>query len=357
MTKARVTVIDIAKAAGVSKSTVSLVLQGSSLVNELTRAKVNSVMRELGYVYNRGAANLRQAGAKSRIVGVVVNDLTNSFFAELAVGVDMVVQSAGFVQFLSNTGESIDRQREVVASMREHGISGLIVSPARATDAADFKPLVAAGIPVVVVVRNLPGAKVSSIVSDNRAGMMSAVKHLVGLGHKRIAFLGGFPDTAVFDDRLAGYRSGVETAGLDYHEELVIASAPSRAGGVEAIGKAIALARRPTAAVCFNDAVAFGVCDGLRARRLEPGADFAVVGFDDVIEAQAAVPALTTVSVDPQGIGRRGAQMLLKQINAGKAEAETVTTAVRLVVRESCGAGKTAPARTGKSVKSKQDAE
>ncbi|MGO7428528.1 LacI family transcriptional regulator, partial [Rhizobium ruizarguesonis] len=97
---------------------------------------VNAVMRELGYVYNRGAANLRQASAKSRIIGVVVNDLTNSFFAELAVGVDMVVQSAGFVQFLSNTSESIDRQREVVASMREHGISGLIVSPARATDAA-----------------------------------------------------------------------------------------------------------------------------------------------------------------------------------------------------------------------------
>ena len=139
MSKGRVTVIDIAHAAGVSKSTVSLVLQGSSLVNEATRAKVNAVIRELGYVYNRGAANLRQA--KSKIVGIVVNDLTNSFFAELAVGVDMVVQSAGYVQFLSNTGESIDRQREVVASMREHGISGLIVSPARGTEAADFKSL------------------------------------------------------------------------------------------------------------------------------------------------------------------------------------------------------------------------
>ncbi len=113
MSKERVTVIDIAHAAGVSKSTVSPVLQGSSLVNEATRAKVNAVIRELGYVYNRGAANLRQA--KSKIVGIVVNDLTNSFFAELAVGVDMVVQSAGYVQFLSNTGESIDRQREVVA--------------------------------------------------------------------------------------------------------------------------------------------------------------------------------------------------------------------------------------------------
>jgi LacI family transcriptional regulator len=340
VSKGRVTVIDIAQAAGVSKSTVSLVLQGSPLVNEGTRAKVNAAMRDLGYVYNRGAANLRQLNAKSKIIGIVVNDLTNGFFAELAVGVDMVVQSAGFVQFLSNSGESIDRQSEVIASMREHAISGLIVSPARGTVASDLKPLIAAGIPVVIVVRNVPGAKVSSLVSDNHAGTRAAVAHLASLGHRRIAFIGGFADTAVFSERLGGYRDGVAAAGLEFSEELVFPSAPSRAGAVEATGRVLSLADRPTGAVCFNDAVAFGVCDGLRARRLEPGRDFAVVGFDDVIEAKAAVPALTTVSVDPQGMGRRAAQLLLKQINAGKADAEAIVTGVRLVVRQSCGAEK-----------------
>jgi LacI family transcriptional regulator len=338
MTKGRVTVIDIAKAAGVSKSTVSLVLQGSSLVNDGTRAKVNAVMRELGYVYNRGAANLRQSGSKSKIIGVVVNDLTNSFFAELAVGVDMVVQSAGFVQFLSNTSESLDRQREVIASMREHGISGLIISPARGTDARDLKHLVTAGIPVVVAVRNVAGARASSVVSDNREGISAGVQHLASLGHRRIAFLGGFRDTAVFDDRLEGYRAAVANCGLELDEDLVVDAQPSRAGGAEAISRALSIADKPTAAVCFNDAVAFGVCDGLRANRLEPGRDFAVVGFDDVIEAKTAVPALTTISVDPQAMGRRAAQLLLKQINAGKAEAESIVSSVRLVVRESCGA-------------------
>lgn len=339
MTKGRVTVVDIAHAAGVSKSTVSLVLQGSSLVNETTRAKVNAVIRELGYVYNRGAANLRQSNAKSKIIGIVVNDLTNSFFAELAVGVDMVVQSAGFVQFLANTGESVDRQREVIASMREHGISGLIVSPARGTEAADLKPLVASGMPVVVVVRNVPGAKVSSLMSDNHGGAFASVEHLVALGHKRIAFLGGFPDTAVFAERVQGYRDAITKAGLETGGELVIGSAPSRAGGVDAVARALTAASPPTAAVCFNDAVAFGVCDGLRARKLEPGVDFAVVGFDDVIEAKTAVPALTTVSVDPQGMGQRAAQLLLKQINAGKVEAEALMGSVRLVVRESSRGG------------------
>jgi LacI family transcriptional regulator len=112
---------------------------------------------------------------------------------------------------------------------------------------------------------------------------------------------------------------------------------PSRAGGVDAVGRALSIENRPTASVCFNDAVAFGVCDGLRARRIEPGSDFAVIGFDDVIEAKTAVPALTTVSVDPEGMGRRAAQLLLKQINAGKPDAEAIVTSVRIVVRESCG--------------------
>lgn len=338
MSSKRVTVIDIAKAAGVSKSTVSLVLQGSTLVNEGTRAKVTAVMRDLGYVYNRGAANLRQSNAKSKIIGVVVNDLTNSFFAELAVGVDMVVQSAGYVQFLSNTGENLDRQREVIASMREHGISGLILSPARATEAADLKPLVASGVPVVLAVRNVPGARVSSLMSDNRAGIFAAVNHLHSLGHRRIAFLGGFEDTAVFDERLDGYRAALTACGLSSDAALVVPSVPSRAGGVEAISRLLSLDAKPTGAVCFNDAVAFGVCDGLRAHRLEPGRDFAVVGFDDVIEAKTTVPALTTISIDPQGMGRRAAQLLLKQINAGNAEPESIVSSVRLVVRETCGA-------------------
>ena len=345
MNKARVTVIDIARAAGVSKSTVSLVLQASPLVNEVTRAKVTAVMRELGYVYNRGAANLRQSSAKSKIVGVVVNDLTNGFFAEVAVGVDMVVQSAGYVQFLANTNENVDRQLEVVASMREHGISGLIVSPARGSTAADFKSLVSAGIPVVLMVRNIPGAKVSSVTSDNHAGIYAAVEHLVSLGHKRIAFFGGFPDMFIFDERISGYRDAMVATGLGFDEGLVFSSAPSRAGGVEAVGRALSIADCPTAGVSFNDAVAFGVCDGLRSHRLEPGADFAVVGFDDVIEAKSTVPALTTISVDPQGMGRRAAQLLLKQINAGKAEPESLVGAVRLVVRESCGATKTLSGR------------
>ncbi|MFC0244689.1 LacI family DNA-binding transcriptional regulator [Falsochrobactrum ovis] len=336
MSRGRVTVIDIAREAGVSKSTVSLVLRDSPLVQAATRERVQQVIEKLGYVYNRSAANLRQS--KSKIIGLVVNDLTNSFFAELAVGVDRVMQSASYVQFLANTAESIDRQREVVASMREHGIAGLIISPARGTDANDLRPLAKSGLPVVQMVRDVPGSGVSSIVSDNRGGVAKAVEHLFGLGHRCIAFIGGYADTAVFAERLAGYQLGLEQSGLDFDDKLVFHSSPSRAGGVAALERMLLSGAKPTATVCFNDAVAFGVCDGLRSVKLEPGRDFGVVGFDDVIEAKTAVPALTTISVDPQNMGERAAHLLLKQINSERVEAEAQRLSVRLVVRASCGA-------------------
>ena len=335
----RVTVIDLARRAGVSKSTVSLVLQGSELVHATTRAKVQAAIRELGYIYNRGAANLRQHKSKTKIVGIVVNDLTNGFFAELTVGMDATVQASGFVQFLANSGESVDRQREVIASMREHGIAGLIISPARGTEAADLKSIVASGIPVVLVVRDVVGAKVSTLLSENYEGTRAAVRHLVDLGHRQIAFLGGFSDTHVFTERVQGYVDGLAEAGLDRRAAFLVNAAPSRAGGAEAIEQLLSQ-RGPaaTAAVCLNDAVAFGVFDGLRRRRLEPGVDFSVVGFDDVIEARTAVPALTTVSVDPQAMGQRAAQLVLKQVLSGRVEAEAIRTSVRLVVRQSTAA-------------------
>lgn len=337
MAAGRATVIDIAGAAGVSKSTVSLVLQGSALVRQETRQRVNAAIRDLGYVYNRGAANLRQSSAKSKIIGVIVNDLTNSFFAELAVGIDSVVQSAGFVQFLSNSAESLDRQQELISSMREHGISGLIISPARGTASSDLNPLAIGGIPVVVTVRNVAGVKASTLVSDNQAGIQQAAAYLTGLGHSRIAFLGGYSDTAVFSERAGEFKRAMAAAGSPAPGALIIASPPSRAGGVLALQKALSHTQRPTAAICFNDAVAFGVCDGLRATGIEPGSGFAVIGFDDVIEAQTAVPALTTISVDPQGMGRRAAQLLLKKINSGNMDSEAIVTPVRLVRRRSCG--------------------
>lgn len=330
------TISDVARVAGVSKSTVSLVLRNNPIVSEGARAKVVEAMAQLGYVYNRGAASLRTA--RSSAIGVIVHDLTNSFFAELAVGMDMIVQSAGYVQLLSHTGESVDRQREVVASMREHGVSGIIITPAHGTTAEDLRPVVDSGIPMVVAIRDVPGLRATRVIPENSKGTYEAGRHLVGLGHRRIGFLGGFADTSVFQSRLQGLREALAESGLKVDERFVIPSSGSRAGGLAAMQRLLSAPERPTACLCINDAVAFGACDGLRLAGIEPGREFALIGFDDVMEACSAVPALTTISVDPQALGRRVAQMLLKQVSANRVEQGLITTPVRLVVRESCGA-------------------
>ena len=176
--------------------------------------------------------------------------------------------------------------------------------------------------------------------SDNYAGAFNATRHLLKLGHKRIAFLGGFTDTRVFAERWTGYRDALFAAMIMIDPKLTIASMPSRAGGVVAMQRALSLANPPGAALCLNDAVAFGACDALRGAGREPGRDCAIVGFDDVIESKSAVPALTTVATDPQGIGRQAAQLLMQQIAADSIRPEHITMPVTLTIRQSCGTGK-----------------
>ena len=333
--KDKVTIIEIAAAAGVSKSTVSLVLKGSDSVHPATRDKVNAAIREMGYVYNRGAANLRRA--RSNIVGMVINDLTNPFFAELAVGIERSFQSAGYVPFIANTAENPVRQAEVIKLMREQGVAGLIISPARGTPVDAFDGLQAGGIPVVLAMRRLPGGRVSTVVPDNRRGARLAVERLLGLGHRRIAFLGGYPDSVVRNERLEGFKAALADAGLDAERALNIPTAPTRDGGVAALDMALAHREPPTAALCFNDIVAFGICLALRRRGIHAGQDFAVIGFDDVQEAAHADPPLTTIAVDAMGLGERAAQTVLKMIGAGQPIVEEHVGEVHLVIRESCG--------------------
>lgn len=330
-----VTIIDIAKEAGVSKSTVSLVLKSSPLVKDETRDRVAKAMDALGYVYNRGAASLRQA--RTNIVGMVINDLANPFFAELAIGIERALQSSGFIPFIANTAENVVRQAEVVRSMREHGAAGLILCPALDTDAAEIERL-DMGIPLILAIRRIIGARTSLVVSDNVAGSARATSHLIGLGHRDIAFVGGLAPMVVFQDRTAGFTQAMNAAGLPVDPALIGESMPTKDGGFNAMSRLLAGPRRPTAAVCFNDVVAIGAMLAVARHGLVAGRDIAIVGFDDTTEARHVSPALTTVSVDGIGLGERAAQMLLRQINSGDRRIDTHIGEARLVVRESCGA-------------------
>jgi LacI family transcriptional regulator len=337
----RATIRDIARAAGVSKSTVSLVLNGSELVKPATRARVAEAMQALGYVYNRGAARLRGGG--NSIIGMVINDLANPFYTELAIGIERACQRADVVPFIANTAESAVRQAQVIRSMREHGAAGLILAPALDTDPAQLDALTGT-LPVVFAMRWLRGARGSAVVPDNRAGARTATAHLLALGHRRIAFLGGIPGMLVRSERQQGYRDALRAAGIAWDAALVADARPTREGGRTALAQVLALSDPPTACLAYNDMVAIGIVNALAERGRAAGRDFAVVGFDDIAEARQMAPPLTTVAVDGEGLGERAARLLLRLIEQPGMKDEIVTGATQLVVRQSCGARLTAGA-------------
>jgi LacI family transcriptional regulator len=337
----RATIRDIARAAGVSKSTVSLVLNGSELVKPATRARVAEAMQALGYVYNRGAARLRGGG--NSIIGMVINDLANPFYTELAIGIERACQRADVVPFIANTAESAVRQAQVIRSMREHGAAGLILAPALDTDPAQLDALTGT-LPVVFAMRWLRGARGSAVVPDNRAGARTATAHLLALGHRRIAFLGGIPGMLVRSERQQGYRDALRAAGIAWDAALVADARPTREGGRTALAQVLALSDPPTACLAYNDVVAIGIVNALAERGRAAGRDFAVVGFDDIAEARQMAPPLTTVAVDGEGLGERAARLLLRLIEQPGMKDEIVTGATQLVVRQSCGARLTAGA-------------
>lgn len=330
------TIVDIARAAGVSKSTVSLVLKDSPLVKPATRERIMRAIDQLGYVYNRSAASLRTA--RSSFVGMVISDLMNPFFTELAVGIEDGLQNMGFVPILANTNEDVGRQTRVLQSLREHGVAGIIMSPARGTDVWSLAETLPRSLPMVLTMRRVDGSTLPYIGPDNRTGARVAVSHLISLGHRSIAFFGGYSTMTTQRERISGYRDALIAAGLPLRDELIFESMPTRAGGAEAIAAALASPLKPTAALCYNDIVAMGATRALGIKGIRVGIDFAVIGFDDIVEAEHNAPPLTTVNADTRIMGTRAARSLLGLIDGADPEAMFYTGSTRLVVRESCGA-------------------
>lgn len=331
-----VTVTDIANAIGVSRATVSLVLRGSPLVHADTRARVEAELKRQRYVYNRSAANLRRRTSSS--VALVINDLSNPFFAEFAAGVDEALGGQGYVTLLGSTGESPQRQQAVLASLMEHTPAGVILSPAEGSDAAELRTVLDARSHVLLFNRELAGADAWDFLAlDNERGARMAAEHLIGLGHRRIAFFGGHADSSSCRQRRAGFAQAMAAAGLPVEPQWLIESAPNRLEAATRTGALFGERASPTAAVCYNDTVALGLMLGLASRGIQPGRGFAVTGFDDIPEAAMTTPPLTTLSVDPRERGRQAARMLLQRVADPDAAPMRTIAPVRLCIRESSG--------------------
>jgi LacI family transcriptional regulator len=318
------TILDIAAEAKVSKSTVSLVLQGSDLIRDETAERVRAAARKLGYVYNRRAAELRRKS--SNTIGVVINDLMNPFFAE--------VLDAGYTVLMAHTSEDLARQEKVLLTMREHHAAGIALCPALGTPASLTKTVKSWGIPLVVMVRTLGSGSYDFAGSDNAEGVKLATEHLLAAGHRRIGFLGG-QSGPVLDQRLQGYKAALAKAGISFDERLVFAANPTRAGGYETMKALLDVRPEIKAAVCYNDLAAFGALSALGERGLRAGPDFALMGFDNVVDAALSNPPLSTVDIRPSELGEQAAAILLARIDDPDQTKQQYFAAPKLILRQS----------------------
>ena len=330
----RVTLSAVAAHAGVSRATASLVLRGTGRVSDETRQRVLASMTELGYVYDRVAASMRSR--QTPVVGVMISDIANAFFAELFSGLETELGAHGYLPLVVHTGRDLARQDELLQVLREHRVSGLAIAPVAGTRPEFVERLDAWGIGHVLLTLPVDGASASFVGPDDERGGELAAAHLIEVhGCRELLFLGGTPAAANRRDRLAGVRAAAERAGLGAG---AVTEQPAREHdptGVELGREVAARGLLADGIVCASDVVAMGLYRALREAGVEREPH--VTGYDDIPSAAVWEPPLTTVATHAVDLGRRAARLLDARIADPSAPAVDERVAPELVVRRSCG--------------------
>ncbi|MFI6902379.1 LacI family DNA-binding transcriptional regulator [Nonomuraea sp. NPDC050394] len=325
------TINTIAERAGVSIASVSRVLNGLPTRQETIR-KVLAAAEELGYVRNAVARSLKSR--RTNQVAFAMADIGNPVYLAMVRQIQPVLKAAGYRLVLHSTDAIAADEIDVLHSLGERYVDGLIMSPLRVTD-AHLETLKAARAPVVIIGSVPDGTRVDNVRADSRTGVRLALDHLHALGRRRIALVNGPLDTVPGASRGAAYAEALEELGLPYDEGLVEIGDFYRVDGARAV--AALLARRPDldALMCANDLIALGALDVLRAAGRRVPEDVAVVGMDDTELAAASYPSLTSVSLGSAERGKAAVDLLLDRLQRGDREPRLVTVAPRLVVRAS----------------------
>ena len=341
----RVGVKDVARLAGVSQGTVSNVLNHPERVSPARREAVEAAIRELGFVRHEAARHLR-AGYSSTI-GLLLLDAWNPGFTDVARGVEDATAEQGMTVLISNSARDLEREKTYLRLFAEQRVAGVIVIPHDEYNERVHQ-IRAGGVPVVVVDRAETGAGAHSVCVDDVAGGELAARHLIGLGHRHLAFIGDEALAIPVHDRLSGVRKAVAEARAETGEEIrldVLPAELSVEGGRE-VGEAIArtpAAQRPTAITTAIDLLALGVLQALHLHSLEVPGDLSLVGYDDIpVARQLAVP-LTTVRRPHYEMGVAAATMLSAVLDAEPPPRRHLVFEPELVVRDSTGP---APTRT-----------
>jgi LacI family transcriptional regulator len=327
---------DVARAVGISSSTASRALNRPNLVRPEVVARVRAAAQELGYAPNPFARSLRLRD--SRILGLIVPDNTNSFFAEVARGIEEACFRAGYTLILCNSDQSLDKEAAQARVLYDKRVDGVLLFNASDASVATVEWLLEREVPVVVVERRLSARGVDCVISDNRDGVRQAMRHLAELGHRRIACLLRDAQVSHYAERLAAYRSSVSELGLEEDAGLIRTGVSSYADGQWAAGELLSSERPPSALFCFSDTLALGALRGavLAGRRVP--SDVALVGFGNTAMSAFTEPPLTTVAQERLAVGSMAVRFLLQRMQRASGRAPRARIRViptRLVVRES----------------------
>jgi len=332
-----VTIKDIAQIAGVSPSTVSRALNDSPLIREETKARIREIAAALGYERNELARGLVKG--TSRALGLIVPDITNPFFAEIARGVSDVAHAQGYGVLLCTTEGNLSREAEYLRFLRRKRVDGLILS-AVTIDDPNLSEFLNGSIPFVLVSRLVKGLDAPFVVGDDKTGARLAVEHLIQLGHKRIAFIGGPANVQSSRDRMETYQKVLKEHGLKAYTKWAVFADFTQAAGRKAAQKMLRGRIRPTAIFAANDVIALGVMEAAEDLGLSIPQDLSLVGYDDISYAALPRIQLTTVAQPTYEMGRIAAEYLLAICEGEKREKLRCLLPPRLIVRKT-----TAPPR------------
>ena len=326
---------DVAARAGVSLGTVSNVLNRPDRVSPETRARVERAMRDLGFVRNESARQLRVG--RSRTLAYVLLDARNPFFTDVAEGAERAAEAAGLSLFLCHSDNRASRETDYLAHLVEQRVQGVLITPVDPESRA-LADVRRNGTPLVIVDRTRQDNDFCSVAVDDVLGGRIAVEHLLERGHTRVAFVGGPGTVGQVRDRLAGARRAFTDAGLPEDQLTVIGTdgltvVEGRSAGERLMG--ISERQRPTAAFCANDLLALGLLQQLSTSGLSVPGDLAIVGYDDIDYAAAAAVPLTSVRQPRQELGRRAAELVLDESDNPDHRHQQVVFTPELVARRS----------------------
>jgi LacI family transcriptional regulator len=327
------TIKEVARRARVSVGTVSNVISGTVPVSKRLKDRVLDVIRQLDYHPDHVARSLKVR--QTRTIGLVISDMTDPFFPHVMRGAEDAAWSANYILITLNSDDQPEREQQSLDALRSRRVDGILLAGTSSADPGRIRAIQSSGTPIVCLDREIAGDGVDCVVVNNFQAAQQCILHLAANGHRRIALLNSDLAVSPASDRLAGYRQGLQDAGLSYDDGLVATSGPRPEDALNAARQLLARCPRPFAAIAGSVILGVALLRGIREMRLRCPEDVALTIFDDPVFSEAVSPSLTTVAQPSYELGRQGIELLLRRMQEPQRPRTKLVLETTLRVRES----------------------